>query len=85
MSSLNKTKSASWIEKTPGVCGGDPCIRNTRITVHGLVEWKKLGLSDSEILESIEGLTQADLEAAWQYYAENHDEIERMLREEAEA
>ena len=85
MSAPNKLKSASWVESTPGVCGGDPCIRKTRITVHGLVEWKKLGLSDAEILESVEGLTPADLDAAWQYYAEHQQEIERILREEAEA
>jgi uncharacterized protein (DUF433 family) len=27
------TKKQSWIRKTPGVCGGNACIRNTRITV----------------------------------------------------
>ncbi len=31
------TNKKSWVQKTPGVCGGDACIRNTRITVHGLV------------------------------------------------
>ena len=32
------TKNKSWVQKTPGVCGGDACIRNTRITVRGLAE-----------------------------------------------
>jgi uncharacterized protein (DUF433 family) len=36
----------SWIQKTPNVCGGDACIRNTRITVHGIVHYRQLGLSD---------------------------------------
>jgi type III restriction enzyme len=75
----------SWIQKTPGVCGGDACIRNTRITVHGLVEWRQLGLSDAQILESIEGLTPADLEAAWAYYAQHRDEIEQVIRADREA
>jgi uncharacterized protein (DUF433 family) len=75
----------SWIQKTPEVCGGDACIRNTRITIWGLVEWKKLGLTDAEILQRVRGLTVADLEAAWQYYDRNREEIERALRENEEA
>ena len=75
----------SWIQSNPHVCGGDPCIRNTRITVHGLVEYKKLGLSDAEILKQIVGLTPADLEAAWTYYAQNTQQVEDMLKAEAEA
>src|SRR5438552_2172047 len=50
------TKQKSWVKKTPNVCGGDACIRNTRITVNGLVEWRKLGLADERIVEIIEGL-----------------------------
>lgn len=75
----------SWIEKTPDVCGGDACIRRTRITVWGVVEWRKLGLSDAAIMQHIEGVTQADLDAAWEYYAHNRDEIDRAIRENEEA
>jgi uncharacterized protein (DUF433 family) len=49
------TKKKSWVQNTPGVCGGDACIRNTRISAHGLVNYRKLGLSDQQILEAIEG------------------------------
>jgi uncharacterized protein (DUF433 family) len=77
--------ATSWISKTPGVCGGDACIRTTRHTVAGLVEWKQLGLTDARILEHHPDLTQADLEAAWAYYADHPAEIERAIRENAEA
>lgn len=75
----------SWIQKTPGVCGGEACVRNTRITVAGLVEWRKLGLSDAEIIQRIQGVTQADLDAAWSYHGEHRDEIERATSENDEA
>ncbi len=75
----------SWIEKTPGVCGGDACIRTTRHTVHGLVEWRKLGLSDAGILEAHPELTLADLEAAWDYYRNHAAEIEGAIKENDEA
>ena len=47
------TNSQSWIEKTPEVCGGDACIRQTRVTVWGLVLSRRLGTSDASILKNI--------------------------------
>ena len=79
------TKSQSWVQKTPNVCGGDACIRNTRITVHGLVHYRQLGLSDQRILEAIQGLTQDDLAAAWEYYAVHPAEIDEAIRLNEEA
>ena len=75
----------SWVQETPGVCGGDACIRNTRITVHGLVHYRQLGLSDQRLLETIQGLTQEDLAAAWDYYASHPAEIEEAIRLNEEA
>src|SRR6267154_5831139 len=68
----------SWVSTTPGVCGGEPCIRDTRHTVSGLVEWRRLGLTDDQILEHHPDLTHADLESAWDYYAKNGPEINRI-------
>jgi uncharacterized protein (DUF433 family) len=68
---------ASWIEKTPGVCGGEACTRRTRVTVWGLVERRNLGLSDAEILDRLPGVTQADLDVAWEYYEQHCQEIDR--------
>ena len=76
---------ASWISKTPGVCGGDACIRKTRHTVWGLVEWRKLELSDAEILERHPDLTPADLEVAWKYDEQHREEIDQAIRENEEA
>ena len=79
------TTKKSFVQKTPNVCGGDPCVRNTRITVHGLVHYRQLGLSDQRILEAIQGLTQDDLAAAWDYYARYPAEIEEAIRLNEEA
>jgi uncharacterized protein (DUF433 family) len=60
----------SWIQKTPGVIGGDACIRNTRIAVWMLVEGRHLGMSDQRLLQAHPAhpsLTQADLDIAWEY------------------
>jgi uncharacterized protein (DUF433 family) len=74
------TKKQSWIKKTPGVCGGDACIRNTRITVWGLVLSRRLGSTDASILENIVGLRPEDLEVAWDYYRLNRAEIDEEIR-----
>ena len=77
--------ATTQITRTPGVCGGDACIRDTRHTVAGLIEWKQLGLSDARILEHHPDLTTVDLEAAWEYYENHREEIDRSLRVDAEA
>ena len=79
------TTKKSWVQKTPNVCGGDACIRNTRITVHGLVHYRQLGFSDERLLEVIQGLTQDDLAAAWEYHAGHPAEIEKAIRLNEEA
>jgi uncharacterized protein (DUF433 family) len=76
----------SWIEKNPGVIGGDACIRRTRIAVWMLVEAKRVGLTDSDLLTSYDPpLSQADLDAAWAYHEQNPEEIEQAIRENEEA
>lgn len=74
------TVKQSWIKKTPDVCGGDACIRNTRITVWGLVLSRKLGTPEVSILENIVGLTADDLQVAWEYYRHNAAEIDEAIR-----
>ena len=74
------TTTASWISKKADRCGGDACIRDSRITVWGLVSYRRLGLTDAEILGAVQGLTPADLEAAWDYAAANPEEIDQAIR-----
>ena len=68
------------IQKTEGVCGGSARIRNTRIPVWTIVSFKKLGVSDSELLKSYPDLTQQDLDEAWAYYEQNRTEIDTEIQ-----
>jgi uncharacterized protein (DUF433 family) len=78
------TMTASWISKKPDRCGGDACFRETRIPVWVLVNYRRLGASDADVLRAYPGLTPADLEAAWEYAAANLAEIDRAIRENEE-
>ncbi len=73
------------VQKTPGVCGGEARIRNTRHSVSGLVTWHSLGLSDAQILEHQLDLSEADLLAAWSYYDQHAEEIDLAIKEDEEA
>ncbi len=73
------TSTASWITSTPGVCGGDARIRNTRIPVWLLVLKHQAGQLDAEVLDDYPSLKQADLDAAWDYYQKNPLEVEQTI------
>jgi uncharacterized protein (DUF433 family) len=75
------TPMASWISKRPDRCGGDACIRNSRIPVWVVVNYRRLGATDDEILRAYPSLTPADLEAAFAYAAANAAEIDRAITE----
>ncbi len=76
----------SWIQKTPGICGGDVCIRNTRIPVWSLVEARRLGTSDANLLNYfVTPLTPADVHAALEYYGLHREEIDEEIRLNEEA
>ncbi|MEX0703527.1 MAG: DUF433 domain-containing protein [Planctomycetales bacterium] len=75
----------SGVEKTPGVCGGDPCIVNTRIPVRVLERYRRLGMPESEILANFPTLRAVDLVNAWAYVDAHPDEIERLIRDNEEA
>jgi len=75
------TTTKSWIQKTPGVCGGRACVRNTRITVWGLVNSRLLGATDEQIMKNIVGVTPEDLLSAWDYYRKHPAEVDADVRE----
>jgi len=48
---------------TPGVRGGKPCIRGTRITVYDILEYLAGGMTESRILADFPSLTREDIRA----------------------
>jgi len=73
------------IESNPQVCGGEPCIVRTRIPVWTLVQAKRLGLSEAELLRSYPTLRAEDLVNAWNYARAHPAEIEQHIRENEDA
>jgi len=69
------------IEKRADVAGGEACIRRTRIPVWLLVQAKKLGSSEADLLHAYPTLQAEDLANAWAYYAVHQTEIENDILE----
>jgi uncharacterized protein (DUF433 family) len=69
------------IETDPAVAGGEPCILRTRIPVWVLVQARKLGASEADLLNNYPGLRAEDLVNAWGYYRLHRDEIDQQMDE----
>lgn len=69
------------VESLPDVCGGEPCIVRTRIPVWVLVQARRLGTSEADLLRSYPTLRAEDLANAWAYYRAHRDEIEQQIVE----
>ncbi len=74
----------SGIESTPDVCGGDARIAGSRIPVWTLEQYRRLGLTEVQILAAFPTLRATDLVNAWSYVVRNPDEIDRQIRENGE-
>jgi uncharacterized protein (DUF433 family) len=73
------------IDNDPQICGGDPCIIRTRIPVWVLVQSRRLGMSESDILRSYPTLRAEDLVHAWAYERLHRGEIDRQIAANEEA
>jgi len=73
------------IEQTPGVCGGRPCVAGTRVPVHRVARYYRLGYSPEEIVSLLNSLSLPQIYAALAHALANTAEIDQALREEDKA
>jgi len=69
------------IDSTPDVLGGEARIVRTRIPVWVLVQARRLGATEAELLRSYPTLRAEDLTNAWAYARAHYDEIEQQILE----
>ena len=53
----------------PGIRGGKPCIRETRITVYDVLEYLAGGMNEDEILNDFPSLSREDIRASLAFAA----------------
>lgn len=74
------SSGARGITKTPGVCGGEACIAGTRIAVWLLIEARRFGVREAQLLDDYPHITAADLVNAWAYADAYPEEVEAAIR-----
>ena len=62
----------------PGKRGGQPCIRNMRITVYDILGWLGSGMSMEDIIEDFPELNKDDIYAALQFAADREQKSLRI-------
>jgi len=67
------------IRETPGVCGGYPCIGNTRIPVRVVAEALRIYGSAEAVAEYFPQLSRAQVDAALAYYADHPARVDEDI------
>ncbi len=73
-----------YIEKKKGVCGGEPVIVGTRISVSLIAELEKSGYTADEMVAMYPHITHSQVYDALSYYYHHRDEIDKMIEENKE-
>ena len=70
-----------YITRTPGICGGEPAINGTRITVRDVVSMLRVGYTPDTLAgEAYPHITLAQVYDALSFYHDHPDEIEDWIR-----
>jgi uncharacterized protein (DUF433 family) len=69
------------VVREPGVCGGSPVIRGTRITVRHVAVLYRAGETVQEIVRSYPHLRSSWVHDAISYYLDHQEEIDREIEQ----
>ncbi|MFQ6094374.1 MAG: DUF433 domain-containing protein [bacterium] len=81
MSVVAKRIKHPYITRKEGVCGGEPIIEGTRISVRCIVEYiQYVGYTPEEIVHHLPHLNLAQVYDALSYYYDHKEEIDKAVR-----
>jgi len=73
------------IIRDEAICGGEPIIQGTRLTVRDVVEYMALYGSEERVLQALPDLSLEDLRAALEYFRAHREEIDEYRQAEEES
>jgi uncharacterized protein (DUF433 family) len=68
-----ETLARERISIDPGICGGKPCVRGTRIRVTDILQLLAHGATRAEIIEDYSNVTDEDITAVLAFAAQMHE------------
>ena len=66
---MTEQEMMAHITSKPNVCGGRPCIRDTRIEIAVILDGLAEGMTEPEIIDHYPQLTKDDIHASLAYAA----------------
>lgn len=76
---MNTALKYRYIESKPGVVGGEPVIKGTRVSVRTIVLAWRRGIAPEEMPEHYPTVRLAQVFEALSYYSDNQEEINRYI------
>ena len=73
------TETYCYLAKTPGVCGGNARIENTRICVHDVIGLLQNGETVDSVTRQLPGLTRAQVFECQAFYEDHLAEIDFLV------
>ncbi|MBO9370094.1 MAG: DUF433 domain-containing protein [Chloroflexi bacterium] len=70
-----------YVVCVPGIAGGEPIIKGTRVSVRAIAMHYKAGETLEEILDAYPHVPPAAVLDAISYYLDHQEEIERLIEE----
>ncbi|MEW6607598.1 MAG: DUF433 domain-containing protein [bacterium] len=83
MAQLMRTEHP-YIVRSKNICGGEPVIENTRISVRNIAVMFKSGDTVEDILESYQHLKPSQAYDAISYYLDHQEEVEELISKNTE-
>jgi uncharacterized protein (DUF433 family) len=74
-----------YVAEYPGVCGGYPVIRETRIPVRLVVQLSRAGASLDELAAMWPTVTSAQIQGALDYYARHPRRVDEDIERHVQA
>lgn len=78
---MDTTVAYRYIESKPGVVGGEPVIKGTRVSVRTIVLTWRRGVPPEEIPNSFPTITLAQVFEALSYFSDNQEEINAYIEQ----
>ena len=72
------------MDRVPGVCGGEPKVKETRIPVWIIAGWHCMGMSMDEIMVMYPQLNAAQVFDALSYYYDHKAEVDEVRYQNSE-
>ena len=79
------TDTFPGVDSRPDVCGGEPSVVRTRITVWLLEQTRRQGSTEEALLRAYPSLRAEDLVNVWAYVRSHALEIEEQIRQNESA